>query len=465
MADHAEVRATASGEDGFTLVEMIMGAVIVTLIAGAIGSALVVGMRTTDATTRRLSESHDLQISSAYLANDVQSAKSITVDPGTGNCASTRTLVTFTFAGTGKVATYACGPASGQTRVTRTFAGSTVVLAHFAANAAPNVTCTGCGGSSPASVRMGFTEASGLTYTLSGVQRATNPTSPGSGSDPPDFSMFVLAGGAGSPLWVSGSCPKGQIDNPGHPDNDCTADSEQGGASQPKLTVIGNLYVNSAISGAVRLSGMKNQRKLEIQGGDFKILSPGTCSGCTGNTVRCVPDCPSSPPPGSYTTPLVDPFRFMSAPTETGLPVYNDGVYHGPGVYTTELRISSNTTMASGVYVLNNGFSLTGNANLGGTDVTFYVKGGTFSVGGNTTFDVHAPTSGQYKGIIIFQSRTNTNPISLLGSSGVTSIGTIYAPASTLVTLGQGNASLRVATVIAQTVKVTGSSQVTIGPS
>ena len=451
-----------------------MGAVIVTLLMGAVGSALIVGMRTTDATTRRLSESHDVQISSAYLANDVQSAASISVDPGTGDCSSARTLVTFTFAGTGKVATYSCGPGNGETRITRSFAGSTVVLAHFAGVARPNVTCTGCPGtSSPASVKIRFTQASGLDYTLQGVQRANAPTAPGSGSDRPDFSMFVLAGGAGSPLWVSGSCPKGQIDNPGHTDNDCTADTEQGGASNPKLTVIGNLYVNSGISGAVRLSGMKNQRKLEIQGGDFKILSPGTCSGCTGNTVRCVPDCPSSPPPGSYTPALVDPLRFMTAPVETGLPVYTDGNYHGPGIYTAELRISSSTTMASGIYVLNGGFSLTGNAILTGTGVTFYVKGGAFSLSGNTTFDVHAATSGQYEGIIIFQARcptppvsgctNNTNPISLLGSSGVTTIGTIYAPRSTLVTLGQGNAALRVSTVIAQTVKVTGSSQVTIG--
>lgn len=55
------------------------------------------GLRTTDATTERLNESHDVQISSAYLANDVQSAATVQVAGG-GNCSSQTTIVTFTYA-------------------------------------------------------------------------------------------------------------------------------------------------------------------------------------------------------------------------------------------------------------------------------------------------------------------------------------------------------------------------------
>jgi prepilin-type N-terminal cleavage/methylation domain-containing protein len=58
-------------EGGFTLVELMIGMVIITVLIGAIGSALVVSLNTTNATNRRMSENHDVQITSSYQANDV----------------------------------------------------------------------------------------------------------------------------------------------------------------------------------------------------------------------------------------------------------------------------------------------------------------------------------------------------------------------------------------------------------
>ena len=70
-------------DDGFTLVkELLVGMVVAGLIVGAMGGALVVSFKTTDVTQQRMAESHDVQISSAYLANDVQSAKSVLLGSG-----------------------------------------------------------------------------------------------------------------------------------------------------------------------------------------------------------------------------------------------------------------------------------------------------------------------------------------------------------------------------------------------
>lgn len=58
---------------GVTLVEMLMAIVLLSIIIVPLGSALWLFFRNSDDTTRQMSESHDLQIASAYFATDVQS--------------------------------------------------------------------------------------------------------------------------------------------------------------------------------------------------------------------------------------------------------------------------------------------------------------------------------------------------------------------------------------------------------
>src|SRR3954447_22402752 len=129
-------------EAGFTLVELLIGIAIAGMLIAVIGSAMVVGLKTTDATTQRLSESHDTQVTSSYLANDVQSASAVNVSGSNASCASTpTTLVTFTY-GNGQTATYRCGTTGGQAQVPRTFGGSPLVVAHFAGSGRPTVSCT-----------------------------------------------------------------------------------------------------------------------------------------------------------------------------------------------------------------------------------------------------------------------------------------------------------------------------------
>jgi prepilin-type N-terminal cleavage/methylation domain-containing protein len=213
-----------SDESGFTLVELMVSMVIVTLLIGAIGSALIVSLRTTDVTNKRMSESHDVQIISTYLANDVQGAKTIDEDPSSTTCAVTgsmATLITFNIfdaadhtGNTTIPAVYRCGTAAnGETQVTRTFANQApIVIAHFAGTARPTVTVTfdPAHPTIPVSVTMTFTKASDCTldctYTLFGSRRSFNTsTAGGVGSAPGD--VVLLSTGTSSPLWVQGSCP------------------------------------------------------------------------------------------------------------------------------------------------------------------------------------------------------------------------------------------------------------------
>jgi prepilin-type N-terminal cleavage/methylation domain-containing protein len=194
------------GEQAFTLIELIIAIAITGVIVSAIAGALIVSFETTNVTQQRLAESHDVQITSAYLANDVQSAATVTPSSG-GTCSGATTkLITFAYA-SGK-AVYSCGTASnGETQVTRTFDTDTVVLAHFAGAARPTVTCSpnaACNGTVDA-VTMAFTEASGLNYTLLGSRRGYSSGGAGTGSPPGD--VTVLSTGTSSPLWVQGGCP------------------------------------------------------------------------------------------------------------------------------------------------------------------------------------------------------------------------------------------------------------------
>ena len=66
------------GEAGVTLSELVIAVAILGLVMVVLAGAFIVSERTHVATATRFKESHDTQIASAYLANDVQSATELT---------------------------------------------------------------------------------------------------------------------------------------------------------------------------------------------------------------------------------------------------------------------------------------------------------------------------------------------------------------------------------------------------
>lgn len=57
---------------GVTLIEILISLGIMGIIIAPLSAALIAFVRNTDATTRRMGENHDVQISAAYFAQDVQ---------------------------------------------------------------------------------------------------------------------------------------------------------------------------------------------------------------------------------------------------------------------------------------------------------------------------------------------------------------------------------------------------------
>jgi prepilin-type N-terminal cleavage/methylation domain-containing protein len=332
----------ARGEAGFTLAEVLVAVAILGVIAAALGAAFVVTAHDSIGIADRYSESHDAQIASAYLATDVQSNNALV----TPSCSTGTPVIAFGYAD-GTAANYCYD----TNTLTRTYTGTpTLTLVRNGAST-PTLTCTtpsGCAvGSQPTKVditipeRNAGTGANDFTYSLTGARRAyLNPGSPpGSAAFPP---LLALAG----PLTSSGN---------------------------GVLTVGGTgIISNSTAQPAVSRQGGGTLNS------QIQILSPGTCSRCTST---------------SRTQPAPDPFAGLPVPPDAGGP-FADGnaVAHGPGVYTTAITCS-NGNLAPGIYIAKAGFSCSQNT-MTGSGVIIVLEGGTFTVSGQATITLSAPTSG-----------------------------------------------------------------------
>jgi hypothetical protein len=194
-------------------------------------------------------------------------------------------------------------------------------------------------------------------------------------------------------------------------------------------------------------------------GGNGKVVSAdgfytngGTLSGTS----------PSSPAGVATYTP--DPFSGLPAPV-TGLPVpsgtqqvtmFNGQIlqvhtgggndnYAGPGVYTHTLSFTTGTPLASGVYVLENGLKMSGDASNGPVDgtagVLIYNLSGSISVTGSAGLDLTAITPPLWPNtnIVIWQDASDSSGLVLAGNGGLSSFtGTIYAPTATVGAAGNG---------------------------
>jgi hypothetical protein len=156
----------------------------------------------------------------------------------------------------------------------------------------------------------------------------------------------------------------------------------------------------------------------------------------------------------------------LAAPSTAGMPVYSDGAYHGPGVYTSKLSIGDGSTvvLASGIYVLQNGLSVSGTANVSSAaaGVMLYIAGGGVSISGNGIVTLSPLATGPYAGILLFQRTTDANMLTLSGNAATASFnGTLYTPAAPFVS--SGNATTHVGAVIALSVGVSGYGKLNIG--
>jgi uncharacterized repeat protein (TIGR01451 family) len=175
-------------------------------------------------------------------------------------------------------------------------------------------------------------------------------------------------------------------------------------------------------------------------------------------------------------TPLADPLASLPVPALPG-PTFTNTVINGktvtiaPGDYVGGIQILGNSkvTFAAGLYYLKGGgLQIGGTSKVSGTGVTIYNAptnpGDSIDITGSATVNLTAPSSGTYQGIVIFQNRTSSAPISISGSGKATFTGEIYAAdalfdvsASTTQAIDSGGAGAIPGALVVHDLTVTGS--------
>lgn len=147
---------------------------------------------------------------------------------------------------------------------------------------------------------------------------------------------------------------------------------------------------------------------------------------------------------------LDDPFKSLPQPIVGGCD-YNkmtvqpgeSAVLAGDKTYCNGLDIKGNATLQPGLYVIKGGLTISSQANVTGSGVTFYLmgQGAGFTFNGSGNINLSAATAGPYQGMLIVQDRASnagaTNTLN--GDSNTKITGAIYTPTQSLTVNGSGS--------------------------
>jgi putative Flp pilus-assembly TadE/G-like protein len=202
-----------------------------------------------------------------------------------------------------------------------------------------------------------------------------------------------------------------------------------------------------------------------IYGGDI-----GVTGGWWDNGTQC-----TYPTPVTGIPRAIDPLAYLTQPTVPLLPVglntkITDTIVLLPGRYLGGIKITGGTvTFLPGLYILDSGFDVSGNAVLNGDGVTFFNTntGGPgnwrdITITGTVRLNLSAPTTGPYAGVLFWNDRNapDRNPGSnIAGTSDSVLTGALYFPSTHLEYAGTSAVSSWTQ-IVANTLTVTGNAVV-----
>ncbi|HTV82128.1 MAG TPA: pilus assembly protein TadG-related protein [Acidobacteriaceae bacterium] len=161
---------------------------------------------------------------------------------------------------------------------------------------------------------------------------------------------------------------------------------------------------------------------------DFDVHSSVTNNGAS-ITPSVTPNTPT----------VTDPLAGLTVPTPastcTSVSPVNSGspATLSPGTYCgVNLNSGASLTLNPGTYVFEGSINVGSGATLSGTGVTLYFTSGTLQPNSSSTITLSAPTSGEYAGILIWESSSNSTGMDPDSDSTSSWQGAIYLPDATL---------------------------------
>ncbi len=197
---------------------------------------------------------------------------------------------------------------------------------------------------------------------------------------------------------------------------------------------------------------------LNVTAGTFGIAGasgPGGTISCGSSATCPIPNMPTSG----------DPLSALLTPPAVGVPVVFNPANIVPGATYSSIALTdgSVTTFPAGLYILDGNFSISGNATVLGTGVTFYfTNGGTINVStdvsGTPNIQLSAPNSGTYAGVLFYQDPNDTFGPSLGGNSSAFYQGALYFPTALLTFSGNSalNSGAQYTIVVANSLALSG---------
>jgi len=129
------------------------------------------------------------------------------------------------------------------------------------------------------------------------------------------------------------------------------------------------------------------------------------------------------------------------------------------------LGAQSSMTLNPGVYVVTGSLSMGGQTSISGTGVTIYLPNGGVDMAGGASVDLHAPTSGDWQGILFYEARLNTTASSLVGGTSQNLDGALYFPSAALTYTGGSALVASHTTIVSDTLSLVGNSNIATAAS
>jgi Flp pilus assembly protein TadG len=174
----------------------------------------------------------------------------------------------------------------------------------------------------------------------------------------------------------------------------------------------------------------------------------------------------------THTSSIPDPYAGRTMPSMPAFTSNNNwsGTIHNPtgiAAFNGDVRVSGNTTLDPGIYMISNGSLLmAGQNSLTGTGVTIILTSptpssdnGTFSITGGGGINITAPTSGPTAGIALWaDGRLPNNQDKFAGGTTGNLTGAIYLPSHDVKYAGNSNTASTCMQLIAYNIVFTGTS-------